>query len=72
MVNIEFPSKDLKKTSKVHAELFDWGISNFDELDFSMFNPGEGPGGGFPPIDNQINKMTAYWFTSRARILRAI
>lgn len=26
-------------------------------MNYSMFNPGEGPGGGFPPVDDQVNKI---------------
>jgi uncharacterized protein len=57
IIHIEFPSKDATKNSKFYADLFGWEISHFDEMNYSMFNPGEGPGGGFPPVDGQINKI---------------
>jgi uncharacterized protein len=63
VVHIEFPSKDPKKNSKFYEDLFDWKISVFEELNYAMFDSGEGsPGGGFPPaVDfNKIDRVLVY------------
>lgn len=57
IVHIEIPSKDPKKNSKFYADLFGWEISTFEELNYSMFKPAEGLGGGFPPVDDKFNKI---------------
>lgn len=62
VVHIEIPSKDPKKNSQFYKDLFDWEISMFEELNYAMFNPGEGPGGGFPPVVdfNKTDRLLVY------------
>jgi predicted enzyme related to lactoylglutathione lyase len=57
VVHVEIPSKNRKKNSKFYQELFGWKLTEYDELDYTLFDPEEGPGGGFPPIDGKLNKI---------------
>lgn len=56
VVHIEIPSKDRKKNSKFYRELFDWELTEYDEMDYTLFDPKEGPGGGFPTVDGDLYK----------------
>lgn len=62
VVHFEIPSNDPKKNSKFYEDLFGWKISMFEELNYAMFDPEEGPGGGFPPaVDfNKIDRVLVY------------
>ncbi|MEX1247918.1 MAG: VOC family protein [Anaerolineales bacterium] len=58
IVHIEIPSKNLKKNSQFYHDLFGWKISEVPDFNYAMFDPGEDarPGGGFPPVDGNLNK----------------
>lgn len=58
IVHVEIPSKDLKKNSKFYADLFGWKITDVPELNYALFDPGEGagPGGGFPLVDGNVTR----------------
>lgn len=56
VVHFEIPSKDRKKNSNFYKEIFGWELAEYDELNYTMFDPKEGPGGGFPPLDGKLNK----------------
>ena len=56
VVHIEIPSKDRKKNSKFYRELFGWELTEYDEMDYTLFDPKEGPGGGFPIVDGDLYK----------------
>jgi hypothetical protein len=62
IVHIEIPSKDLAKNSKFYGDLFGWEISPVPDFNYVMFNPGEGPGGGFPPVEsfNKTDRVLVY------------
>ena len=62
IVHIEIPSKDLKKNSQFYADLFGWEITPVPDFNYAMFNPGEGPGGGFPPVAsfNKTDRLLVY------------
>ena len=54
IVHVEIPANDPKAGSKFYSEAFGWGLQEFPEMDYITFDPGEGPGGGFPKVDDQI------------------
>jgi predicted enzyme related to lactoylglutathione lyase len=56
IVHVEIPSKDVGKNSKFYADAFGWKITAFEELDYSMFEAGDGPGGGFIAGDSSMYK----------------
>src|SRR5690606_37295808 len=42
------------EATKFYSALFGWECQAYPEMDYAMFNPGEGPGGGFPRIDDNL------------------
>ncbi len=50
IVHIEIPTADNKVSGKFYEELFGWHITHDDKMDYTMWDPHEGPGGGFSPI----------------------
>jgi len=54
IVHIEIPTKDSKTSAKFYASLFGWHIQHDEIMDYTMFDPHEGPGGGFTPLDENI------------------
>lgn len=63
VVHIEIPSKDAKKNSQFYADLFGWKMTVFEQLDYVIFDSGEGsPGGGFPPVAdfNKTDRLLVY------------
>jgi predicted enzyme related to lactoylglutathione lyase len=45
--HIEIPSKDMEKTGKFYADVFGWENQAYPEMDYMMFKPGDGVGGGY-------------------------
>lgn len=63
IVHIEFPVTDQEAAGKFYSELFGWQFHAAPELDYAMFAPQEGPGGGFPRADGrlyEINRPLVY------------
>jgi hypothetical protein len=50
IVHIEIPAADSVKAGKFYHELFGWKIETDPKMDYTMWAPAEGPGGGFAPI----------------------
>jgi len=45
-VHIELLSKDVEKSKKFYAKMFDWKLENIPDMDYTIINVGEGTGGG--------------------------
>lgn len=63
IVHVEIPSKDAKKNSQFYADLFDWKMTVFEQLNYVIFDSGESsPGGGFPPVAdfNKTDRLLIY------------
>lgn len=56
IVHVEIPARDTKAASSFYAELFGWNMETDDQFDYTMFSPGDGPGGGFVTIDGEKTK----------------
>ena len=50
IVHIEIPAADSVKAGKFYHELFGWKIETDPKMDYTMWAPAEGLGGGFAPI----------------------
>ena len=50
IVHIEIPAADSVKAGKFYHGLFGWKIETDPKMDYTMWAPAEGPGGGFAPI----------------------
>jgi predicted enzyme related to lactoylglutathione lyase len=45
-VHIELHTKDVDKSKKFYASMFDWKFEEFPSMDYTIINVGEGTGGG--------------------------
>lgn len=53
VVWVEIPAADRKATAQFYSGLFGWQIDNsMDEMNYTMFSTGDGPGGGFPELSD--------------------
>jgi len=50
IVHIEIPSTNFDQSVKFYSELFDWKITPLPEMNYVLWEPEEGPGGGFNPL----------------------
>jgi uncharacterized protein len=54
IVHIEIPAADQAKAAQFYQALFGWKITRDEKMDYTMWEPVEGPGGGFSPLGKQI------------------
>ena len=54
IVHIEIPTKDAKTSAEFYQKLFDWHIETYEEMNYTMWDPHEGPGGGFSALDENV------------------
>ncbi|MFH2035129.1 MAG: VOC family protein [Candidatus Zixiibacteriota bacterium] len=45
--HIEIPCKNLDTVSEFYSEIFDWKIMPMPGMEYSIYQPPSGPGGGF-------------------------
>ncbi|HEY3312328.1 MAG TPA: VOC family protein [Anaerolineales bacterium] len=50
IVHIEIPTKNAKQSGDFYEKLFGWHIDRDDNMDYTMWDPHEGPGGGFSDV----------------------
>jgi len=55
IVHIEIPTQNGKESAEFYEKLFDWHIEHDEQMDYTMFDPHEGPGGGFSPLGENVN-----------------
>jgi len=55
IVHIEIPTKDEKVSADFYQKLFSWHIERDEQMDYTMWDPHEGPGGGFSPVSENVN-----------------
>jgi predicted enzyme related to lactoylglutathione lyase len=53
ITHVEFSAKDLGETKKFYADVFEWEISDFPEMNYATFGAEGGSGGGFNPISEE-------------------
>jgi predicted enzyme related to lactoylglutathione lyase len=54
IVHIEIPTKDSKASAEFYQKLFGWHIETVEEMNYTMWDPHEGPGGGFSNVDENV------------------
>jgi len=54
IVHIEIPSKDDTKAAKFYRDLFGWKIERDEAMKYTMWEPAQGPGGGFSPLGETV------------------
>lgn len=62
IVHIEFSAQDREAAGKFYTDLFGWSIQQMPEMDYAMFDSGEGVGGGLNPVkdDNPAGTVIVY------------
>jgi predicted enzyme related to lactoylglutathione lyase len=54
IVHIEIPSGDVKKSSDFYRKLFGWEITRDEKMNYTMWEPRIGPGGGFSQLGENV------------------
>jgi uncharacterized protein len=54
IVHIEIPAADSAKAGKFYADLFGWKIEHVPEMNYTMWDAGDGSGGGFNPLGEHV------------------
>ena len=54
IVHIEIPAADSVKAAQFYKALFGWKTTREETMDYTLWEPAEGPGGGFSPLDGQV------------------
>jgi len=54
IVHIEIPATDNAKAGKFYNQLFGWDIQHDAELDYTMWDAGDGSGGGFTSLSEEV------------------
>lgn len=54
VVHIEIPSRNFEESGEFYHELFGWKITPAPEMNYSLWEPSEGPGGGFNPLGEEV------------------
>ena len=53
IVHIELSAHNHKEAAQFYAKVFDWGMQDFSDMDYTVFSSGEGkPGGGFSNVQD--------------------
>lgn len=52
IVHIEIPCANAGQSGKFYNELFGWKITPMPEMNYALWEPEEGPGGGFSPLSD--------------------
>jgi predicted enzyme related to lactoylglutathione lyase len=62
IVHIEIPTRNFEESGEFYNKLFGWKIMPMPEMNYSMWEPDEGPGGGFNPLGDgvQIDNVLIY------------
>ena len=54
IVHIEIPTKDAKASAEFYQNLFGWHMETVEEMNYTMWDPHAGPGGGFSQVDENV------------------
>jgi len=54
IVHIEIPAGDTAKAAQFYQALFGWKTTRDEAMNYAMWEPAEGPGGGFSPLGEQV------------------
>jgi len=54
IVHIEIPAADTAKAGEFYNKLFGWDIHRDADMDYTMWDAGDGPGGGFTSLSEEV------------------
>lgn len=62
IVHIEIPTADAKASADFYQQLFGWHIEHIPEMNYTMWDPHDGPGGGFNPLgeETKVGEVLLY------------
>jgi len=53
VVHVEIPAANVEAAGKFYQELLGWKIQHDSQLNYSMWEAGDGTGGGFPAVSDE-------------------
>jgi len=53
VVHVEIPAANVEAAGKFYQELLGWKIQHDQELNYAMWEAGDGTGGGFPAVSDE-------------------
>ncbi len=62
IVHIEIPTLNAEESGQFYSKLFGWKITPVPEMNYTLFEPEDGPGGGFTMVgqDTKIGDVLIY------------
>jgi predicted enzyme related to lactoylglutathione lyase len=54
VVHVEIPAANVQAAGKFYQELLGWKIHHDDQMNYSMWEAGDGSGGGFPEVSTDL------------------
>lgn len=62
VVHVEIPSANVESAGKFYESLFGWKLQHMPEMNYTMWEAGDGTGGGFPEVsaDNPAGQVLVY------------
>lgn len=53
VVHVEIPAADVEAAGTFYQELFNWKLQRMPEMNYTMWEAGDGSGGGFPAVSDE-------------------
>ena len=53
VVHVEIPAANVEAAGQFYHELFDWKLQHMPEMNYTMWEAGDGSGGGFPGVSDE-------------------
>jgi predicted enzyme related to lactoylglutathione lyase len=53
VVHVEIPAVNVEAAGRFYQELFGWKLQHMPEMNYTMWEAGDGTGGGFPQVSNE-------------------
>ena len=62
VVHVEIPAANQEAAAKFYQELFGWKITPVPEMNYTLWEAGDGSGGGFPTVsdENPVGQVLVY------------
>ena len=54
IVHIEIPTSNLEQSGSFYSNLFGWKITPMPQMNYVLWEPAQGPAGGFSPIGPEV------------------
>ena len=53
VVHVEIPAANVEAAGTFYQELFNWKLQHVSEMNYTMWEAGDGSGGGFPAVSEE-------------------